>query len=178
MLHSKKIISLPIDCLTIAPKAQAPFIVSSSFQTSVFGVEKHIYQPSHLISFEVPFVYKDKSGYHVIANWAPLLMKRSSHELEIEVIVYSTRPKDIEKIAWLYAWHLYFRSIHVNNIVASAYRLSLHCPERYTRQLLSIGNTREQKAILNQYLGLGRQRARSAEMTTTRDFYRRWEKKR
>lgn len=178
MLKSKKVLSLPIDCLRIDPKSQASFIVSSSFRTALFEVEKHIRNSSHQINFEIPFVYKDKSRYHVFANWAPLLMSRISSESEIEVLVYSIRPKDIEKIAWSYLWHLYFRSIHINNIVASAYNVSSHCPEKYTNQLLSTGRTREPKAILEKYLGLGRQRARSAENTSALELYRHWENKR
>ena len=178
MLHSKKIMSLPIDSLRIAPKAQAPFIVSSFFQTGACEVEKHTGKSSHPISFEMPYAYKDKDNFHVLSNWAPLLLKSSLKESEIEVLVSSTRPKDIEKIAWSYAWHLYFRSIHVDNAISSAYRLSLQCPEKYTHQLLSVGKTKEPKAILEKYLGIGRQRARSAELATTRDLYRHLGKKR
>jgi hypothetical protein len=176
MLISKQVMSVPIDNLIIPPKARLPFIVSSFFPTALIGTTAYSHDVNTQIDFEMPFVYKDGNSYHAFANWSVLLSEKTVDKMEINVCLYPNRPKDIEKIAWAYIWHIYFRSIHPDSAIDCVYRLCSQCPDKYRMRLLHTGKTKEPKAILEKHLGLGRQRARAAEQRRRQELFQRWGK--
>ncbi|MEQ3657370.1 MAG: hypothetical protein ABNH21_00300 [Glaciecola sp.] len=133
-LHSQLILT-NLSSLQLDPRALLAFQCTS---VSTYLVDCDQLTPFKIDSlfryFEAPVAYEKNGSYFVIANWLYLQAQfenliKLNHDFPI--ILLSSRPLNIEAIAWQYALHSFARSNSRKTVVASLYQAMQVCPSRH-----------------------------------------------
>lgn len=119
--------------IRIAKEATDAFILTSSFR---YQIDNKLLSTkptsSELSNFELPLAYKTEFGmYQVFAGWIELQPPfMSSKELgrKISIIVFDTKPKRLETVAWEYVLFTLSRTHHRNVVLSQIFQTIVTCP--------------------------------------------------
>jgi len=162
MQHPLQIESIHLDNIIIDKLAQPAYLFQKLKTPLICPKKLKVNINEICLQYTFPFAYLDKQGsYNVFANWHCLSEAMHTEKKMIQVCLFETPPKNIERAAWSYVWSLVSQSIHPNQAIRFVFEAVERCPQKIAKSLLNVGAKNETKSLTSYLCGVGIQRSKT-----------------